>query len=138
MFLAWSKESIKTSCMIIGKTNKKILAIVFKLHKKSHPTTTPSTPQGCVLSLLLFSHYTNDCTSKDPSVKLLKFADDTHSHWSHPGRRRVCLQTKGWAAGYLVQSQQPGAQHAQNCGDDSGLQEKSFTLLLLSRFCALL
>ncbi len=34
-------------------------------------------PQGCVLSLLLFSLYTNDCTSKDPSVKLLKFADDT-------------------------------------------------------------
>ncbi|KAI2645561.1 RNA-directed DNA polymerase from mobile element jockey [Labeo rohita] len=32
---------------------------------------------GCVLSPLLFSLYTNDCTSKDPSVKLLKFADDT-------------------------------------------------------------
>uniref|UniRef100_A0A9J8B7E4 Reverse transcriptase domain-containing protein n=1 Tax=Cyprinus carpio carpio TaxID=630221 RepID=A0A9J8B7E4_CYPCA len=26
---------------------------------------------------MLFSLYTNDCTSKDPSVKLLKFADDT-------------------------------------------------------------
>ncbi len=30
-----------------------------------------------LLSPLLFSLYTNDCTSKDPSVKLLKFADDT-------------------------------------------------------------
>ncbi len=30
-----------------------------------------------VLSQLLFSLYTNDCTSKDPSVKLLKFADNT-------------------------------------------------------------
>ncbi len=27
--------------------------------------------------MLHFSLYTNDCTSKDPSVKLLKFADDT-------------------------------------------------------------
>ncbi|KAK3519773.1 hypothetical protein QTP70_004298 [Hemibagrus guttatus] len=37
-------------------------------------TTSTGAPQGCVLSPLLFS---NDCTSTDPSVKLLKFADDT-------------------------------------------------------------
>ncbi|XP_061616445.1 alpha-1,3-mannosyl-glycoprotein 2-beta-N-acetylglucosaminyltransferase b isoform X2 [Phyllopteryx taeniolatus] len=34
-------------------------------------------PQGCVLSPLLFSLYTNDCTSAHPTVKFLKFADDT-------------------------------------------------------------
>ncbi|KAK3510744.1 hypothetical protein QTP70_021333 [Hemibagrus guttatus] len=33
--------------------------------------------QGCILPPLLFSLYTNDCTSTHPSVKLLKFADDT-------------------------------------------------------------
>ena len=35
------------------------------------------TPQGCVLSLLLYSLFTNDCVSRHSSVPLLKFADDT-------------------------------------------------------------
>ncbi len=52
---------------------------VVKLEKFSSSTRTISTgaTQGCVLSPLIFSLYTNDCTSKDPFIKLLKFADVT-------------------------------------------------------------
>ncbi len=50
-----------------------------RMGKYTSSTCTISTgaPRGCVISPLLFSLYINDCTSKDPSVKLLKFVDDT-------------------------------------------------------------
>lgn len=59
----------------------------------------------------------NDCTSNDPAVKLLKFADDTtvigliQDGDESAYRREV---------GALVQSEQLGAENAQDCGDDSG------------------
>uniref|UniRef100_A0A8C4DKS3 Reverse transcriptase domain-containing protein n=1 Tax=Dicentrarchus labrax TaxID=13489 RepID=A0A8C4DKS3_DICLA len=50
-----------------------------KLGKNVSDSQTISTgsPQGCVLSPLLFSLYTNSCNSSHQSVRLLKFADDT-------------------------------------------------------------
>ncbi len=52
---------------------------IVRLGKYTSSTRTISTgaPRRCVLSPMLFSLYTNDCTYKDPSVKLLKFADNT-------------------------------------------------------------
>ncbi|KAI3352068.1 hypothetical protein L3Q82_020883 [Scortum barcoo] len=45
-------------------------------------------PKGCVLSPLLFSLYTNDCTSGDPNVKLLKKSCRRrhNCHRPHPGQ----------------------------------------------------
>lgn len=34
-------------------------------------------PQGCVSSSILFTLYTNDCTSSYPSTFIVKFSDDT-------------------------------------------------------------
>ncbi len=40
-------------------------------------TISVGAPQGCVLSPVLYSMYTNDCVSPSESVKIFKFADDT-------------------------------------------------------------
>lgn len=42
-------------------------------------TISTGVPLGCVLSPLLFSLHTNDCTAGNSSVRLLKYADDTYS-----------------------------------------------------------
>ena len=34
-------------------------------------------PQGCVLSPVLYTLYTNDCRSVDPSTRYMRFSDDT-------------------------------------------------------------
>ena len=39
--------------------------------------TNTGTPQGCVLSPLLFSLFTHDCAATHSSNLLVKFADDT-------------------------------------------------------------
>ena len=38
--------------------------------------TNTGAPQGCVLSPVLFTLYTNDCTSNSPNNLMVKFADD--------------------------------------------------------------
>ena len=46
-------------------------------HVSDSWSISTESPQGFALSPLHFYLYTNSCTSSHPSVKLLKFADDT-------------------------------------------------------------
>lgn len=46
---------------------------------KSTRAISRGAPQGCVISPLFFSLFT-DCTSKDPNVKLPWFSGGDHSH----------------------------------------------------------
>jgi hypothetical protein len=40
-------------------------------------TFNTGAPQGCVLSLLLYSLFTHDCVTMHASNSIIKFADDT-------------------------------------------------------------
>ncbi len=85
-------------------------------------TTTLSTdaPQGCVLSPLLFTLLTHDCTAKFSSNHIIKFADDT----SVVGLISNALQRGSVTAGWMVWCKQPVPQCGEDKGGCDGLQEK--------------
>ncbi len=71
------KNTINTSTSTINFLTDRQQLVRQGKYTSSPRTISTGAPQGCVLSPLLFFLFTNNCTSKDHSVKLLKFADDT-------------------------------------------------------------
>ncbi len=89
-------------------------------------TTTLSTgaPQGCVLSPLLFTLLTHDCTAKFSSNHIIKFADDTSvvgliSNNDETHYREEVAQLAEWCG-----AKQPVPQCGEDKGGCDGLQEK--------------
>ena len=46
-------------------------------HLSDPRVTNIGAPQGCVLSSFLYLLYTNDCISTNPTIRVIKYADDT-------------------------------------------------------------
>ena len=79
LFLNFSQLTVPAStCQWLTNflTDRRQQVRLWKIQTSTRSISTGAA-QGCVLFPLLFSLGTNDCTSRDPSVKLLKFADDT-------------------------------------------------------------
>ncbi len=88
-------------------------------------TLNTGAPQGCVLSPLLFTLLTHDCTPSHNSNLFIKFADDDCGG-SHQQQRWDKLQERGEPPGRVVQWQS-----LSECGEDEGdcrwLQESALS-----------
>ncbi len=90
-------------------------------------TLNTGAPQGCVLSPLLFTLLTHDCTPSHNSNLFIKFADDTTVVGSHQQQRWDKLQERGEPPGWVVQWQQSLSECGEDEGDCCWLQENALS-----------
>ena len=81
-------------------------------------------PQGCVLSPILYSLFTHDCTGRHDSNTITKFADDPTVVGLITNNDETAYREEVRHLGRVMLGQQPLPQHDQDKGDDCGLQEK--------------
>ena len=78
------------------------------------------TPQGCVLSPLMYSLFTHDCVAKQLNHQICRWHNSSGLDYQ---QRRDRLQGGGEGTGSVVSGKHPLTQRQQNKGDDRGLQE---------------
>ncbi|KAI3376140.1 hypothetical protein L3Q82_016662, partial [Scortum barcoo] len=89
--------------------------------------SAPAPSQGCVLSPLLFTLLTYDCSAIHPSCLIVKFADDTAVVGRIANNDESDYRQEVEAPGGLVQTKQPLHQREEDQGDDSWTSEGADT-----------
>ena len=65
----WTLDFLTGCPQVVRVGNKTSAKLIFNT----------GTPQGCMLSPILYSLFTHDCTARHDSNTIIKFADDTTS-----------------------------------------------------------